>query len=192
MKREIFKEVVLVFLSISMILIFGCSEESSITDPIEETNPTLTKNLTADNGSFNMPEPIFKSLQNSFSTTKLVKADNNTAIRIRKDYESAAGPVKVDVKVMLKTGSVAEDTEVTMTFDAVTGSVSFSPYMNLQKDARIEFRFKCAALTEMNKDNLFESAERRFWRTDVTNDEITLENDNLTQLSKFTLFEKDN
>jgi hypothetical protein len=194
--------VALVFLSISMVFIFGCSDESSITEPIEEINPDLTKSLTAENGSFTLPKPIFKSLQKSFSTTRVVKADENTTLRIKKDYESEAGPVKVDAKVMLKRGSVAEDTEVTMTFNAEAGTISFFPGLTLAKDAQFEFRFNYSDLPEIDKDRLeffylnkdgdLESAEEESLRLNIYTNEITLENNRLTQLSRFKLFTMQN
>jgi hypothetical protein len=47
----------LVLLSLSLIFIFGCSENSSVSQPVNDINPTVTKSISEGSGMVSTSSP---------------------------------------------------------------------------------------------------------------------------------------
>jgi hypothetical protein len=191
----------LVFTGLSLFLVIGCSEKSSITQPVDEINPTETINKDAEPDWFGLPKPVFRNLQNSFSVKKVIKAEENSSLRIKKDYESETGMCKVDVNVALTKGSFLDDTEITMTLDTETGVITFSPQINLERNALIDIKIINIDLSGsknseldfvyLRPDGNYESIVRHSIKKKVNKGELSLQNGVLPRLSSCSYITKE-
>ena len=197
MKGTTFKELVIALLSLSLVFIFGCSENNPINQPDDEVNSSVTQSVTAEPNWFKLPKFISKGLNKGtgFSVTKMVKANKNTKMSIKDDFEGPNGKVKVDIKIDFKKGTVPNDTEITMTFNTENGVLTFSPHMIFNKDAQLELKYDGLDLDGVEEgdinflylapDGNYEPIDKTKIKIKVKNGELSLKHGKIPHFSRY-------
>ena len=165
MKREILKETALIVIGLSLAIIFGCSENTSLNQPDSNSNSAVLKSHLGTMDSAQTWQ--FLSLpnenelgkkekgSNGFTVTGLIKADKKSKLQIKEKYDGGPhGEVKVEIKVDFPEQTVAEDTYITMTFDPETGITTFLPHMIFNHKAKVSVKYEGADLSNIDEDAL--------------------------------------
>lgn len=197
MKTTTFKEMALVLLALSLVFVFGCSEKLSITEASDQTTSSVAQSVTAEPNWIKMPKLVSKSLikGTGFKVTKMVKANKTTKMRIKDSYNGTNGKVKVDINIEFKKHTVAEDTEITMTFDIKTGVITFSPHMIFNKNAGLEVVLEGMPLeiiesADLNflylaPDGKYEAIDKHFIKVKIDKGKVTLKHGKIPHFSRY-------
>ena len=135
------------------LLFFGCqNDEFSPVGP-DSTEPYFSQ--VSEPNWVGLPVSNFQFLAKTFSTSKLVKADKDTELIIDESYSGGPhGEVKVIVKLKFYSGSVDQDTQITMEIDDQTGVISFSPSMVFNKPAELYIKLEGLDLNDDDEENV--------------------------------------
>jgi hypothetical protein len=200
MKREIFKETAIILLSLSLVFIFGCSENNSLNQPDNQPSSVVSKN---DNGMSLSPIsalqlPPALGLQKGkgkkskgsggWSDTEEVKADKSVKLKIKEKYESEFGKIEVEIKVEIKKNYLEEGSFITMTCDPSTGVISFLPHMIYDKIAKVSVGYKglsewLSGVTAQQINFVYLEANGDYIAIDQSNIKIKYKDDKVDEVS---------
>ena len=187
----------LILITLLLAAVWGCSENYSITEPVNQDNESVTQSVTAEPNWFKLPKFVSKGLNKGtgFRVTKMVKANKNTKMSIKDDFEGPNGKVKVDIKIDFKKGTVPNDTEITMTFNTENGVLTFSPHMIFNKDAQLELKYDGLDLDGVEEgdinflylapDGNYEPIDKTKIKIKVKNGELSLKHGKIPHFSRY-------
>jgi len=193
MKREIFKETATILLSLSLVLIFGCSKNGSLNQPDSYPNSDLYKNspgMITDSPWIIITLPEGASLlkgkkSKGWTDTEEVKPDKKVKLKIKEKYESEHGKVEVEIKVDIKKDHLTPGSFITMTFEPSTGLITFLPHMIFEKIAKVSVKFKGLRLAvDKGKINfIYLEADGEYVAVDKKNIKVKYKDGVVTEIS---------
>lgn len=159
----------IVFLTILILMVWGCAENNPLTDPAHETNSSVTPSVTAEPNGEGLSGIADQTLskkhgkKSSLTVDCLIKSKKSSELIMNTSYNldsGAKGPgkhgkkVEVYAKIKFPAGAVDEDVTITMTFDPENEVFTFAPPMLFNKDAKLEVKLKGLDLKGVKKGDV--------------------------------------
>jgi len=137
----------LYLLTLLMLFVIGCSEESSVLSP-DSTISTNEPNWIA------LPAPEGMQINSSFTESKWINGRYGGTISLYRSYYNRYGNVIIDADITFPNYSFSGSKTISMTCDDQNCVTSFSPSMVFNKNANFTVIYSGVDLSDINPSNI--------------------------------------
>jgi hypothetical protein len=131
----------ILILAFIFLLSFGCNKPL-VTSPVVSSS---------DREFIELPVPSGLAIENTFSVSKQIDGSKGGEIILDKNYKGGIhGEVKVIAKILFLPNSFSGNKLVTMSVDAIDGTVTYSPSLNFSKSAELYVKLEGLDLRDVN------------------------------------------
>lgn len=153
-----------------ILLISSCEEKNQLVAP--------DNSATVENANWlKLPLPKGLSVESNFHSTYKVKKDKEAKIKIKEEYLSANGKVKIDAELKIKKNTIVYDEiDITMNIDIYNSTISFTPSTYLLEPGELKLKFEGLDIDDLEEGDVkFIFAGQYGTIEDVEFDEIKLD-----------------
>jgi hypothetical protein len=135
-------------IALTILVLVGCTENQDTVSTNQASEISQPNFLT-----FPMPKGL--SVEKRFNKSERIENDHGGKVKIKEEYQSEYGKVKIEAELKLEKHSLAlNELDVSMNLDLAAGTVTFHPSTILLEPAKFKLKIEGIDLTGVDENNI--------------------------------------